>query len=123
MRVKELIGAERRIAALEIEQFYPRKITDTELNDAWWFSYGPGWFWLWPTEDGDELILHACRPSGGPATGGYGREWMYCVKMLGQLLGFKRLRFPGADDEKVASYIQRWGWTPDAHGYFLDLGD
>jgi len=122
LRVRELLNDDKALRIEEVEDGhdYPRPITLTERVDSWWFSYGPATFWLWPVDD-DEIVLHLCIPE--PFQGRlYAREWMVTIKVIGQLLGYKRIRFPGADDDLVASYLRRWGWTSDADGMYLDLG-
>ena len=99
---------------------YPRAISDQEMVVSSWYTYGPGVFWL-HVENGyeDELAVHCClteNQRGRP----FARDWLTALKLLGQLMGYEWLRvwldFRDVQENIIANYLIRLGFTPDHRG-------
>jgi hypothetical protein len=99
---------------------YPRDISDQEMVVSCWYTYGPGVFWM-HVEDGyeEELAVHCCLTEserGKP----FARDWLAALKLLGQLMGYEWLRvwldFPDVQENVIANYLVRLGFTSDHRG-------
>ena len=109
-------------AAFDLSLWGYRELAETEKEMSHWYRFGDDAIVFFNWHDDcwlGEVAVHVCvKPESRSSW--QARRFMQGIEIVGELLGFYRLR--GQEPNGEHGYLKRLGWTEDDRGWYRCLG-